>query len=202
MHLGLIPVPFVGDVRRASVYILMLNPGFGPSDYFGEFEVPAYREALLANLKQQQTEGTVPFFCLDPQFAWSGGFRYWNGKLQGVIGELAGRWDCSYARAREKLGSRLAAIELFPYHSSTFKDGDRWLKRLPSVQMAREFVDEVVMPRVRSGEAIVIVTRKVELWGIGEEPGVGLYSAVQARSAYLTPGSPGGRAILDHLVGE
>ncbi len=95
----------------------------------------------------------------------------------------------------------MAAIELFPYHSSRFKDGDRWLKRLPSVQMAREFVDEVVMPRVRSGEAIVIVTRKVKLWGIGEEPGVVLYSGAQARAAYLTPGSLGGRAILGHLSG-
>ncbi len=93
------------------------------------------------------------------------GFQLWNGKLRGVVGELA----------------------------------DRWLKRLPSVQMAREFVDGVVMPRVRSGEAIVIVTRQVKLWGIGEEPGVVLYSAGQARAAYLTPGSLGGRAILDYL---
>ena len=39
LHLGLIPVPFMGDMLNASIYVLMLNPGLGPGDYF-EYKVP------------------------------------------------------------------------------------------------------------------------------------------------------------------
>src|SRR4051794_21540448 len=39
-HLGLIPIPYVGDIQRAVIYVLLLNPGFSPDDYFGEERVP------------------------------------------------------------------------------------------------------------------------------------------------------------------
>ena len=42
LHLGLLPQPFFGDVQNASIYVLLLNPGIGPSDYYGEYEVPEY----------------------------------------------------------------------------------------------------------------------------------------------------------------
>jgi hypothetical protein len=76
--LDLLPMPFVGDVENAVVSLLMLNPGLVPSDYFGEFEVKDYRNALLENLKQ--TAGSQLLF-LDPRFSWHGGFVYWHTKL-------------------------------------------------------------------------------------------------------------------------
>lgn len=30
LHVGLLPHPYCGDLRRASIYLLMLNPGLGP----------------------------------------------------------------------------------------------------------------------------------------------------------------------------
>ncbi len=59
-----------------------MNPGPGPHDYYGEYEVPKYRAALLANLKQGPP---TPFLFLDPQFAWHGGFDWWQEKLAKVI---------------------------------------------------------------------------------------------------------------------
>jgi len=47
LHLGLLPMPFVGNLERASIFILMLNPGVGPHDYFGEHGLTEYRDALL-----------------------------------------------------------------------------------------------------------------------------------------------------------
>ena len=199
LHLGLLPQPFCGDVRRASIYVLLLNPGLGPSDYYGEYRIAEYRAALLANLKQRPTNDVVPFFFLDPHFAWHGGFDWWHGKLARVIERLASARGVSFAEARRDLGSVLASIELLPYHSSGFSDAGGWLRRLHSVALARAFVAEFVLPRVRCGEAIVIITRKVAVWGLVEEPGVVIYGPGQARAAHLTPESPGGRAILDHL---
>ncbi|MBN2569420.1 MAG: hypothetical protein JXB42_08330 [Deltaproteobacteria bacterium] len=199
LHLGLLPQPFFGDVRRASVYILLLNPGLGPHDYYGEYEVPEYRAALLATLKQQPRIGTEPFLFLDPQFSWHGGFSWWHGKLAKVIERLASDLGVSFAEARTRLGASLASIELLPYHSSSFKDADGWLHKLRSVHLARAFVKEFILPRVQRREAIVIVTRKVAAWNLPQHAGVIAYSAAQARAAHLTPDSPGGRAILEHL---
>lgn len=199
LHLGLLPQPFFGDVRRASIYVLLLNPGLGPHDYYGEYEVPEYRAALLANLKQQPRSGATPFLFLDPQFAWHGGFDWWHGKLAKVMDRLASAWEVSFAEARARLGSALASIELLPYHSSQFSDAGGWLRRLRSVDLARAFVAEFILPRVQRGEATVIVTRKVAAWGLPEHAGVVTYSRAQARAAHLTPDSPGGRAILKHL---
>ncbi len=200
LHLGLLPLPFSGDVRHATVYILLLNPGLGPDDYYGEYEVPKYRETLLANLKQESHDASrIPFPFLDPQFAWHGGFNWWHGKLAKVIERLASARRISFSEARSRLSSVIASIELIPYHSPAFRDAGGWVRNLRSVDLARQFVADFVLPRVRSGEAIVIATRKVTAWDLPEHPGVVTYSVTQARAAHLTPDSPGGRAILRHL---
>jgi len=200
LHLGLLPMPFFGDLRRASVYMLFLNPGLGPYDYYAEYEVPTYRAAILANLKQQPRDGHPPFPFLDPQLSWHGGFRYWHGKLAGVIEQLAQQWRVPFAAARLHVGSAIACIQLLPYRSVEFKDADRWLRRpLKSVALARSFVADYVVPRVHSGEAIAIVLRKVAEWDLPSHPGVVTYGAGEARGAHLTPSSRGGNAILEQL---
>jgi len=200
LHLGLLPQPFLGDDRRATVYILLLNPGLGPDDYYGEYEVPKYRAALLANLRQEFGDASpTPFLFLNPQFAWHGGWNWWHSKLAKIIERLASARRISFSEARSQLGSVIAGIELVPYHSAAFKDAGGLVRKLRSVELARQFVADFVLPRVQSGEAIVIVTRKVAAWNLPEQPGVIAYSAVQAQSAHLTPDSPGGRAILRHL---
>lgn len=198
VHLGLLPQPFCGDIMRASVYVLLLNPGVGNTDYYGEYQVPNYRENLLATLKQQFVAGSTPFTFLDPQFAWHGGYRWWHGKLADVIARLATTWSVSFAKARARVGRELASIELFPYHSAGFQDGG-WLRSLPSVELAKEFVREVVLQRVRAGEAVAIVLRKAKAWDLPNISGVVMYTAQQARGAHLSPDSAGGRAILDRL---
>ncbi len=109
---------------------------------------------------------------------------------------MAFAWGVSFAAARTSLGSTLASIELLPYHSKAFKDTGGWLRNLRSVELARTFVAEFVLPRVQRGEATVIVTRKVAAWSLLEHPGVIHYLGAQTRAAHLTPDSPGGRAIL------
>lgn len=202
LHLGLLPIPFVGDLRRASVYVLLLNPGLGPHDYFGEHEVPRYREALLRNLHQQVSGGEFPFLFLNPEFSWHGGFQWWHGKLTGIIDSLSKKRGLSFAEARQWLAGKIACIELLPYHSASFRNTDRWLQRLPSAQVARDFVQTDVLPRVRKGEACAVVTRQIQAWGLKEEERIVCYSGGEARAAHLTPKSRGGGLLLEHLLGE
>jgi hypothetical protein len=200
LHLGVLPQPYWGDLRRASIFVLLLNPGLGPSNYYGEYLAPPYREAVIATLRQNLSERMYPFVPLDPQFGWHGGFTWWNGKFARVIAALAEAWEVSFAAARQRLATELAVIQLVPYHSPNFHDADHWLRMLPSVALARAFVRHTVLPRVRSGDAIVIATRQTTLWDLPSRDGVVVYTAQQARAAHLTPDSPGGRAILKHLL--
>lgn len=199
LHLGLLPEPFTGDLRKASIYVLLLNPGLGATDYYGEYEVKALREARLRNLRQDFPSDRLAFSNLDPQFAWHGGFQWWHGKLRTVIAALAERRGATFAEARHAIGSRIASIELFPYRSASFNDQGKWLRNFPSVQLAREFVRDVVLPRVHRGKAIVIATRQVALWNLPEAADVIRYEPQHARGAHLTPTSVGGAAILDYF---
>jgi len=197
LHLGLLPQPFLGDLRSASIYILGLNPGVGPGDYYAEYEVAKFRGALLANLKQKFRRGSLPFLFLDPQYAWHGGFAWWHGKLAKVISYLAEEtWQDSFAEARACLAGKLASIELVPYHSSKSPGG--WI-RLESVSLALAFVHNSVVPRVRSGNAIAIAIRQAKIWKLPEETGFVSYTRQEARAASLSPNTRGGRAILRHL---
>ncbi len=200
LHLGLLPEPYVGNLRRASIYVLGLNPGVGPHDYYGEYEVPAFRRALQANLKQEFGSGRLPFLFLDPRFSWHGGFEWWHGKLAAVIDQLAKEWGIQFASARARLARRIASLELAPYHSKTFRDHGGWLRNLTSVALARAFARGYILPRIKRGEAIAIILRKARFWGLPKHPGVIRYTPQQARAAHLTPESPGGRAILKHLL--
>lgn len=200
LHLGLLPQPFFGDLRRASIYILLLNPGLGPHDYYGEYQVSEYRKALLATLKQKFKKGSPPFLFLDPQYSWHGGFAWWHAKLASVIQRLEHTWAVPFAAARARLAQELASIELVPYHSPSFRDAGGWIRQLRSVALARAFVHNVVVPRVRRGKAILIVTRQAKAWNLPKHSRIIRYSSQQARAAHLTPESPGGRAILSHLA--
>jgi hypothetical protein len=178
----------------------MLNPGLGPWDYYGEHEVPDYCQALLANLRQELRARPYPFLFLDPQFGWHGGYTWWYGKFAGIIEALAQRWDSSIADAPRALSNEIASVELFPYHSASFRDADGWLRvrrRLQSVALAHAFVNETVLPRVSRGDAIVIVARRVRDWALSPAPGIILYTSSQARAAHITPNSSGGKAVLD-----
>ena len=199
LHLGLLPQPFIGDLRQASIYVLSLNPGLEPTDYFGEYEVAEYRKALLDNLKQQFGATARPFIFLDPCYSWHGGFRWWNRKLYQVINQLAVNRAVSLSSAREAFAKEIASIELLPYHSSVFSDPGGRLQNLPSVALAKSFVRNFVLPRVEGGEAIAIVLRKAAVWGLPASSGVIRYGGAAARGAHLSLASAGGRAILEHL---
>jgi len=197
LHLDLLPIPFVGNLNTASVFLLMLNPGFGPHDYFGEYTVPEYRTALLDNLRQTWSN---TFLFLDPRFSWHGGYDYWHTKLRNVIITFAKSVGISYGHARQFFQAHIAVLELAPYHSVNFAVPGRVLNSLRSVQLARAFVHEELVPRAKSADCLVVVTRAVKNWQLPAHRNIVAYTATEARSAHLSAKSSGGSAILKFLV--
>jgi hypothetical protein len=201
LHFGLLPHPFCGDLERASIFVLMLNPGLGFQDYYGEYEVPRFRRALIRVMRQRFAQDSMPFMFLDPRFSWHGGFSWWHGKLRGIFDQLSKLNGISFAESRARFSRIIASIELVPYHSQSFSNEGGLAKKLPSAKLARDYVEQSVLPRVRRGDAIVIVARKSKAWGLLDDPPrVIVYGAGEARAAHLGPKSRGGEAILKFLT--
>jgi len=52
LHLKLVPQPYAGDLGNARIVVLLLNPGLGYTDYWGEMNKTGFRERLEKNLLQ------------------------------------------------------------------------------------------------------------------------------------------------------
>lgn len=79
-HLGLIPTPYMENLARANVFILMMNPGLQASNYVEEKD-PNVRAALQNNLLQRGLDRRYPFIWLNPEYAYNAGFRFWADKF-------------------------------------------------------------------------------------------------------------------------
>ncbi|MEX0838824.1 MAG: hypothetical protein WD034_04765 [Parvibaculum sp.] len=196
-HTSLLPIPYGGDLSRADIFVLLLNPGFSHADYFGEFQMPEFRKRLEKNLAQNFEDEEFPFLWLDPKFSWHSGFVWWEKKLRDVVMMIAeAKYDGSYLDALRDLSRRLALVELVPYHSSHF-NGHTLIKSLPSSRAAKRYVADVLMRGVRTGEKTIIVTRQEAAWDLGEPTeNCVIYKGGLTRGASLGPTTPGGAAIL------
>ena len=184
-HPALLPQPYLGDLENADILILLLNPGLHHADYHAEENYPEYRDLLVASILQQKRD----HLFLDPKWAWTSGFSWWEKKLRGVAEIIANeRHEGRFGLALEQLSKRIVSIELVPYHSIDFGPD----LRLFSSDQARSFVAKAAT----SEERTVIVTRGVERWLLPDQPNVVKYPASLARGASLSPSSPGGHAIL------
>ena len=113
-------MPFAGDIEKARVIVLLLNPGLEPDDYFAEYRVPGFRDRLICSLRQDFSRTEHPFVSLDPAISWHSGYRWWHGKFQSVMASLAKEWNVSYADARRHFSKILGCVELVPYHSVSY----------------------------------------------------------------------------------
>jgi hypothetical protein len=144
LHLSLLPKPYVGDLANARVLIFLQNPGLEPSDYFAEGRKD-FRKLAENNLWQSLHED-YPFFILNPEFAWTAAYIWWESKLRPVIKDLLKSSVCdTYQDALRYLASRVAAVELFPYHSvnsGALNAIPKW-HEMPSVLQAKSFFGNV-----------------------------------------------------------
>ncbi|SFQ48857.1 hypothetical protein [Hymenobacter arizonensis] len=197
-HLGLLPQPFIGNLSKASIFILMLNPGFSVGDYYALQHSSAYASAIKRNLSQQNESDDFPFFFLDPQFAWTAGGQWWQTKLHSIATELMRLNVIKLPEALQHISQHVACLEMFPYHSRSFSP----LKiELESKKLVCQYVKEVLVPRTQQGDALLVATRQAAAWPLPQRSNRNIitYNAGQARGAHLTMNTPGGQAILERL---
>ncbi len=185
IHLGLLPIPYLGDLAKAKILILLLNPGFEPIDYFAEYKSKAYRKAIINNIKQKYFDNQYPFLPLNPRFLWTGGGRYWSKKFAGITEEIMRKKRCSYQQALSHISKRVAIIEYFPYHSNQFAISKKIIKKLVSPKMAVDYVKNILKPRAKNGEILILVARKADVWELKRSKNVIIFNGSETRAAHL-----------------
>jgi hypothetical protein len=195
LHLNLVPVPYAGSLRDASIYILLLNPGFMPLDYYAESNSEEYRSRLWANLRQEVDDLEFPNLFLDPKFIWTGGGQYWTRKLNDIIKWISSEFSKSYTKALRCLSQDICFLQYLPYNSQYNGLSDKLLTEFRSSQLIRNFVREDLLPRAESGKASVVVTRKTKLWGLNKSDKIVVYKGSESRGASLSINSRGGQLI-------
>ncbi len=198
MHLGLHPIPMLGDLSRAKIIFLLLNPGLKPGDYYAEQDRGNYWKALRRSTQQKLTGVEYPFLFLDPAFSWHSGFLWWTRKLRLII-QRASEKDGGVKGALRLLANSVANIELYPYHSLKFKLSKRLRNILPSAKLAKSYVNEVLLRKARSGEIALVVMRRAKEWGVPSGPGVYAFQSGEARGAHLSKHSKITHEVLHHL---
>lgn len=196
-HLGLVPLPYVGNLETAKIFLLMLNPGFHPGDYFAEYNVTGFREEVIRNLYQENLNKEYPFLFLNPQFAWHPGFSYWYGKFYSVVKAIEKANDITHHQALSLLSQNLACLELIPYHSKSYSLPNPIYKALQSPKLMLRFVRDELQERAINGEIGIIVTRKSNVWGLSENDDIVIFNGQEARAAHLTQKSQ--ILIANHL---
>jgi hypothetical protein len=203
---GLLPQPYLRNLARADIFLLMLNPGLSLTDRYAEHHlVPdIFRNRMIGTLKQEFTENDFPFLFLDPSLCWHSGFAWWESKLHDLARAYSKACDCGYRDGLRRLSDRVAVIELVPYHSFRFRDAGLFTKKrgyLSSSENAMRFVRNALVPGANEGEVLIVVARGANRWAL--EPvakNIVVLCGGEARGAHLSPKTPAGRAILGHLL--
>lgn len=141
VHTGLLPVPYVGDLKKAKVFIFLLNPGLSAADYYAEKKCLEYQKVIKKNLLQEFSDkDQYPFFCLDPRFAWTPAFEYWYPRMRPLLEEVKKVEDCDEKKGLQIISQNIACLELCGYHSATSGFSDNALNGLTSVYEMTKFI--------------------------------------------------------------
>lgn len=187
-HSGLFPIPYIGDIKKATCYILMLNPGYSNNDYEEENK-EYFKHCLINNLKQND-KNPYPFFYLDPKNCNHPGYAYWKNKFKTIIDEL----NCE--NAIEIIAKKVAIIQLVPYHSQKVKLTKKIISSLKSVKEIIKFIEDINTDDSKQ----FIVVRQAKNWGLNSKENVLIYNRFQARGGHLSINTEGGKKIKEILT--
>lgn len=187
LHLNLIPQPYTGDITNATIYILLLNPGFSILDYIVESKKEIREDIIKSTRQEFDANEDYPMMWLNPKYLWTDGGQWIESKLKWLIEYVIIEKKCTYVEALKHVSKKVAILELVPYHSKTFGLKKKELG-LESAKMMRKFVsDFLVKKAIDDDKACIIQTRSIKEWGLNldEHNNIIIYHKGQ-RSASLS----------------
>jgi len=196
LHLGISPHPYAGNLERAKIFILSLNPGLHPGEYILDID-PKFIEIHNKNLRQEEMD--YPFYFLNPYLSIHPGYTYWFKKFRDLINEIKDHIGIKWVEAQKRLSRLVATLELVPYHSQTYGLTDSILRELKSVKVMKDFVNTILVPKAEKKEILIIITRKIGYWGLKESDNIILYKSNETQSASLGRNSRAFKPMMEMI---
>jgi hypothetical protein len=170
-HLSLSPAPYMGNLRTADIFLLMINPTVGYSDYCTDSD-QRFRAALARTREQDFKEGELGCLALNPEFCSSSWFYYYERLFSTILWKYASIKAVTYLRALQELSRRLAILELVPYYSkSAGQINKKFVGGLPSARKAIKAAKELQVKATHE-DATVIVRWKGNIWEFENTDGI------------------------------
>jgi hypothetical protein len=172
------PLPWVGSIKHAKVFLCYLNPGYDPLDDAYERDHPDFVSVLRDNLL-----GQGPYFYLLNKFHDHPGHA-WARKALG-------------RDIRQSELEHICVLDLVPYHSEKGSKCGALVAKLPSSKRMVSFVREAIFPRAVSGEVALIIVRQERGWALphNQSANIVIYKGYECFGGYVTPVTRGGRLM-------
>lgn len=199
LQAGLFPLPYFGNLRKARVFLLTLNPGFSNSDMHAESSNTGLKDDLVNNLHQKDLDPAYPAIFLNPKYCWHGGYEYWSKRFSDLIEFFQGSRSCSFRHSLAFIAQNIAILEAAPYHSTSFNISNNAINQLASSKAIHQFVQQELLPRALDEEILLIVLRANWFWGLKASAKVIIYEQSEARGSSLSLNSRGGKSIQNFL---
>jgi hypothetical protein len=157
-QLDLLPLPYIGSLDDARVYILMLNPAWSESTARHE---RVCKGLIIDTLCQREQS----FFPITQKCYLS---RYWTNIWKPVIEEVGPQF----------LADRVCLLNLVPFRSKHYKHYKPLMNEAP-VMIMKQFARELPNDR------LIIVARRKHDWAIDEAPNVITFQGTESRGIHL-----------------
>jgi len=187
LHTQLLPQPYKGDLKNADTFILLTNPGASPIDYYAQHKVADFRQTIIGQTKQSNTE----FTGLNPKWYWTATFQWWRPKFEKLVIQMVKKeWASNYAEALKQIRTRIAVVELIPYPSKSSPSK----YPLASSNEAKNFVRS--LPEEKS----LMIMRSERDWDVpSTRKNVYRNPSTNARNITLNPEYRAGKFLLNRL---
>jgi hypothetical protein len=192
------PSPYCGDIEKCKVLLFIGNPGYSPGDTIVHRHSKEFCEHHWRTLYQTGLDSDFPFFVLNPKFAHTPAFIWWENRLRGQITYLQsnGRKRYSYFEALSRVARSIAVVEFIPYPSVSRTGSKKAISNLVSVQLARSFA----IASARESNQTLIVRRAAKDWKLYGIENPNLFIAPPSQGLWLGPKSEVGKRIASALI--
>ena len=192
LHRNLLPQPFAGDLKKASVFLLYGNPGVALSDYYDDHRNDRYAELCRMNLRGELDS----FVWLHPDIATTGPGIYWRQTFKALAKEITQRTGDLPEASFNRISRSVALVEAGAYHSKQ-TPGER-LFQLRSSRVAGDFARNELRSRALRGECFILVWRRARFWGIEADANILVRPPARAQGRYFEQCEHG--AILQQIL--
>lgn len=205
-RLGLLPQPYMGNLAKSRIVLVMLNPGYAGTEFEEHKDLQA-RKAILDTINQNFSGDLAGsnYMYMNELFKDTAGYRYLcceprnpiKGCLRDCIVQYAKEKGISIENSQQYISNNLCMIELFPYHSAKFGKVKPMINDLPSHLQAKAFIIE----KAKDKKNLIFLVRGAERFDESflSQKNVIRFGQGESRKMYFTLHKHG-KKLLDHIM--